>query len=165
MADYRGVLDTEYDTRLRLPKRKWMIILAIVLVVILTAAIIVIVYVLEDENKGSGGGNNSGPFSSADVSKMRGYFEKNIDVSSNDCLCDKCHPGFVVAAPSQSNPDYYYHWQRDAGISMHVLLYTSSNWNTKFQNYVTWVTTVQTADDPNSEQNVLGEPKFNCDCS
>ena len=98
-----------------------------------------------------------------------GYFEANIGVNSTNCLCDKCHPGFVAAAPSQDNPDYYYHWQRDAGISMHVLQYTADStqtaeWNQKFQNYVQWVVSFQTEKDPNN-QNILGEPKFNCDAS
>ncbi len=30
--------------------------------------------------------------------------------------------GNVLASPSQSHPDYYYHWVRDGAISMKVLL-------------------------------------------
>ena len=63
--------------------------------------------------------------------KYRGYFEKNIGVSKADCQGEKgCHQGFVVAAPSNDNPDYYYHWQRDAGVSMHVLQYTANSSDT-----------------------------------
>ena len=102
-------------------------------------------------------------------SNFRGYFEKNIGVSKEDCLGEKgCHQGFVVAAPTNNNPDYYYHWQRDAGVSMHVLQYTANSsdtsWDKKFQDYVQWVVTVQTEKDPNNI-NVLGEPKFNPDAS
>eukprot|EP01084_Bolivina_argentea_P080907 146520_1 len=112
------------------------------------------------------------PFSPTDVATMRQYFEANINVNKSLCLCEPdkhCHPGFVVAAPTQDNPDYYYHWQRDAGVSMHVLQYTADSkstidWTDKFDNYVQWVVTVQTEKDPNN-QNILGEPKFNCDGS
>ena len=53
-------------------------------------------------------------------------FNISIGVSKEDCLGEKdCHQGFVVAAPTNNNPDYYYHWQRDADVSMHVLQYTA----------------------------------------
>lgn len=31
-------------------------------------------------------------------------------------------PGCIVASPSLSNPDYYYHWVRDSGIAMRAVL-------------------------------------------
>ncbi|WP_437681845.1 glycoside hydrolase family 15 protein [Sorangium sp. So ce131] len=31
-------------------------------------------------------------------------------------------PGAIVASPSRSNPDYYYHWVRDAGIVLRAIL-------------------------------------------
>jgi glucoamylase len=31
-------------------------------------------------------------------------------------------PGAVIASPSRSNPDYYFHWVRDAAIAMDVIL-------------------------------------------
>src|SRR3989338_1114187 len=37
--------------------------------------------------------------------------------------------GVVIASPSQQNPDYYYHWVRDAGIVMDIIAkrYESEN--------------------------------------
>ena len=108
----------------------------------------------------------SAPFSDDQIKQMRGYFEANIDVSG-------CHSGFVVASPSggkdhnSGDPDYYYHWMRDAAISMHTLQYTaskSSDFDDRFKDYVKWVQAAQSASDPNGI-NVLGEPKFNCDGS
>ena len=31
-------------------------------------------------------------------------------------------PGAIVASPSRSNPDYYYHWVRDSGIAVRAIL-------------------------------------------
>eukprot|EP00484_Ammonia_sp_Unknown_P003354 CAMPEP_0197075158 /NCGR_PEP_ID=MMETSP1384-20130603/211470_1 /TAXON_ID=29189 /ORGANISM="Ammonia sp." /LENGTH=547 /DNA_ID=CAMNT_0042514001 /DNA_START=1 /DNA_END=1645 /DNA_ORIENTATION=+ len=48
---------------------------------------------------------------------------------------------------------------------MHTLQYTangSSDFDQRFQNYVSWVQAAQQQTDPNGI-NVLGEPKFNCD--
>ena len=99
------------------------------------------------------------PFTDAEVSTMRGYFTSNMKMSG-------ARSGFVVAAPTNTNPNYYYHWQRDAGISMHTLQYTdqTTSFETYFQNYVSWVQYVQSENDPNGI-NVLGEPKFNPDGS
>ena len=46
------------------------------------------------------------PFSSSEVSTMRGYFLKNINIQGK---------GGVVAAPDTDTPggSYYYHWMRD----------------------------------------------------
>ena len=111
--------------------------------------------------------NGQAPFTPTQVSQMRGYFEANIGLSN-------CATGFVVASPSggqdhkSGDPDYYYHWQRDAAVSMHTLQYTANNnsqdFDGKFKNYVTWVKSHQSMSDPNGI-NVLGEPKFNCDGS
>lgn len=32
-------------------------------------------------------------------------------------------PGAIIASPSRSNPDYYYHWVRDSGIAVRALLF------------------------------------------
>ena len=44
---------------------------------------------------------------------MEGYFIANINIQGK---------GGVVASPSTTQPDYYYHWQRDAAISMRELM-------------------------------------------
>lgn len=51
------------------------------------------------------------PFSSSEVSTMRGFFMKNINIDGK---------GGVVAAPDTSTPggSYYYHWMRDAALTM-----------------------------------------------
>ena len=81
--------------------------------------------------------SQSAPFTDAEVQQIRGYFEANIGLSG-------CKTGFLVAAPINTDPNYYYMWQRDAGISMNVLLNTANTSSTsdimsKFENYVTWV--------------------------
>ena len=105
------------------------------------------------------------PFTADEVATIRSYFTANIgDISG-------AYTGFLVAAPSKIDPNYYYHWMRDAGLSMNVLHTISVNgnttnlgydWTDKFKNYATWVTKVQSVSDPNNI-NVLGEAKFNPD--
>src|SRR5207248_1364490 len=36
-------------------------------------------------------------------------------------------PGSVLASPSQSNPNYYYHWIRDAALCMNTVVDLYSN--------------------------------------
>lgn len=45
---------------------------------------------------------------------------------ARDALLKNIHPvgtkpGVVVASPSQSKPNYYYHWTRDAALTMSVV--------------------------------------------
>ncbi|KAJ1947609.1 hypothetical protein FBU59_001859 [Linderina macrospora] len=76
--------------------------------------------------------------------------------------------GSVQAAPSTSNPDYRYHWVRDAGIT----LYEVSGWlnstsdssaaavyKKKLSDYATFSRTIQTVSSPSG----LGTAKFNMD--
>lgn len=44
---------------------------------------------------------------------MEGFFLANINIDGK---------GGVVASPSTSEPNYYYHWQRDGAISMRELM-------------------------------------------
>ena len=60
-----------------------------------------------------------GMVTQADIDKMRSYFEANIDSSSPDSS-QTAAKGCVFAAPSNKDPTYLYHWQRDAAISMNV---------------------------------------------
>ena len=104
--------------------------------------------------------DSDAPFTNGEVEIIRGYFENNIGYTG-------AFEGCVVASPSNTNPNYLYHWQRDAAISMHTLQYTAPNTSTfdkPFQNYVEWVLHVQALSDPNGID-VLGEPKFNTDGS
>jgi len=105
--------------------------------------------------------DSSAPFTNGEVETIRSYFESNINYGDN------AFTGCVVASPDSTNPNYLYHWQRDAGISMNVLQFTAPNssvFDDRFQNYVKWVLHVQALDDPNNID-ILGEPKFNIDGS
>lgn len=44
---------------------------------------------------------------------MSNYFLANINIQGK---------GGVVASPSTSQPDYYYHWQRDGAISIREMM-------------------------------------------
>ncbi|KAF9274299.1 glycoside hydrolase 15 protein [Linnemannia elongata] len=90
--------------------------------------------------------------------------------------------GVVVAAQSQSNPDYWYHWSRDGALTMDVVakLYakavsagdsTNANvYKTKIQSWIIFEAGLASRTNPtvsitgNSADNV-GEPKFNVDGS
>jgi glucoamylase len=79
-------------------------------------------------------------------------------------------PGTVIASPSQiaPNPDYYYHWIRDAALTMtelqrHIVAFSQVTQNSLEQimfDYVHLSTRQQSQ--PNRSQG-LGEPKFNVD--
>ena len=49
----------------------------------------------------------------ADLQTMSGYFLANINIQGK---------GGVVASPSTTQPDYYYHWQRDGAISIREMM-------------------------------------------
>jgi len=73
--------------------------------------------------------------------------------------------GAVVAAPDQNTPggSYYYHWMRDAGLSIKAWLDINDNdYNkvrTVLEGYNSWVQKVQHKTDPN-DIDVRIEPKF-----
>lgn len=84
--------------------------------------------------------------------------------------------GSVVAAPAQGvNPDYYYHWVRDSGLTMQAVvgLYDRATGSTKDQyfqilsDFVNFSSYIQ--QNPNLSGNPwdtgIGEPKFNVDGS
>ena len=80
-------------------------------------------------------------------------------------------PGVVIASPSWENPDYYYHWVRDAALVMDVVvnLFERANgsqlrgyYSTLISDYVEFSRKNQLT--PNRSGG-LGEPKFNIDGS
>lgn len=92
------------------------------------------------------------PYSGAEVQTAKSYFLSNFQSS-----------GAIVAAPSQSEPDYYYHWVRDAAISMksfyeHVCP-SLAECDARMRLYTDWIFNAQTQPDPNGID-VLGEPKY-----
>jgi glucoamylase len=83
--------------------------------------------------------------------------------------------GAVVASPSTADPNYYFHWVRDAGLAMDAIvsLYNQSSDAADRQRYWTLLNAYldfslgnQTTNNPRSEPGRgLGEPKFNTDGS
>jgi glucoamylase len=86
------------------------------------------------------------------------------------------HAGVVIASPSQSNPDYYYYWIRDAALTMDTvitLLTKTANTDQQIQylgflqDYVSVSRVVQLT--PNlsgsADDTGLGEPKFLVDAT
>jgi len=73
--------------------------------------------------------------------------------------------GAVVAAPDQNTPggSYYYHWMRDAGLSIKAWIDINDNdydkLNEVLSAFVKWVKVVQNKPDPN-DIDVRIEPKF-----
>lgn len=97
----------------------------------------------------------SAPFSQSEVETMRGFFKANINIDGS---------GAVVASPDTSTPggSYYFHWERDAALSMQTLLNTAASVQdvkTEMDAYVKWVGNVQSQPDPHG-QSVLAEPKY-----
>lgn len=87
---------------------------------------------------------------------MYALFDANINIQGK---------GGVVAAPDHSTPggSYYYHWMRDAGLTMRTYLeindFELSKVETKFKAYVDWVKKVQGETDPQG-YDVRINPKF-----
>jgi len=76
------------------------------------------------------------------------------------------HKGLIIASPSKDDPNYFYHWIRDAGICMTTIfkLYEKKILSKKefmnyFTNYITAEKTIQNLD----TLTYLGEPKINVD--
>jgi len=79
--------------------------------------------------------------------------------------------GSVLASPSKSNPDYFYHWVRDAGLVMEEIVaryQTSFSAPTKSQYLEVLLDYIEFSKLNQSTPNLsggLGEPKFNVDGS
>ena len=75
---------------------------------------------------------------------------------------DGAAQGAVVASPSRSNPDYFYHWIRDGALVMDVVRQLAknstdpSNYNEMISDFATFSRQNQLSDTPSG----LGEPKF-----
>lgn len=75
-------------------------------------------------------------------------------------------PGSVVAAPSRENPNYYFHWIRDASLTMETLagLYQSTNdpgLKGKLKSVLTQFVDFSRQNQLTPTLTGLGEPKFN----
>ena len=73
------------------------------------------------------------------------------------------HPGVVLASPSRENPDYYYHWVRDAALVMKTVLdlqhQTGNDYTDLLLDYAQFSRNNQRA----RALGGLGEPKFYVD--
>lgn len=96
--------------------------------------------------------NASPPFSDAEVNTLVEFFMNNIDVQGS---------GAVMASPSTSHPDYFYHWSRDGAISINLVqdFQLGSNYTQTMMHYLNWVRQAQNQNDPNGID-IRGEPKF-----
>jgi glucoamylase len=99
------------------------------------------------------------PFSSSEVATMRGYFTKNLNIDGT---------GGVAAAPSYAQTpagSYYYHWMRDASLSMRSFMGGDTNLvnftevESIVKSYIQWELKLQTESDPNGID-IRIEPKF-----
>lgn len=87
---------------------------------------------------------------------MYSYFDANIDIQGK---------GGIVAAPDPSTPggSYYYHWMRDAALTMRTYMelnnFELSKIETKMKSYANWVKKVQSETDPQGFD-VRINPKF-----
>jgi glucoamylase len=72
--------------------------------------------------------------------------------------------GAIYASPSKKDPDYYYFWTRDGGLTMDALasqLNTSSTvYTDMFERFIRFTSLIQSRPNPS---NGVGEPKFNMD--
>lgn len=101
--------------------------------------------------------HSGGPgFDSSFYDKMMDLFNANINIDGK---------GGVVASPDRNTPggSYYYHWMRDAGLTMRAYQELNDNKLDKIQekmkNFVSWILHVQSETDPNGID-IRIEPKF-----
>ncbi|RAK73005.1 glycoside hydrolase family 15 protein [Aspergillus fijiensis CBS 313.89] len=94
------------------------------------------------------------------------------NIGADGALAQGAYPGIVVASPSKSDPDYFYTWTRDAGLTIpaitgHLTDLTDDGDKTSIerilQHFVTSQATQQTISNPSgslADGAGLGEPKF-----
>lgn len=96
------------------------------------------------------------PFSEQDKTELTQHFLANIT-----------QQGAVMASPSHAHPDYYYHWTRDAAISMDLIeQWYEKNHDSELKerlfHYVSFTETSWKLR-ANEGYDILGEPKFYLD--
>jgi glucoamylase len=80
-------------------------------------------------------------------------------------------PGAIIASPSRVNPNYYYHWIRDAGLVMEAVITLHERTTDPAEKAKLFSTILDFADFSRKNQltpnrsDGLGEPKFNVDGS
>jgi glucoamylase len=105
-------------------------------------------------------------------SRTRLWLKETVDFSLSKILENISpsdgEPGAIVASRSKNNPNYYYHWVRDAGLTINSMINvyqsTTSSWkheliSRKIFEYLEFSTKIQKV----KTLSDLGEPKFNMD--
>jgi glucoamylase len=92
---------------------------------------------------------------------LKNQYEYSLDRILKHTSRPDTRPGFVIAAPSKTYPNYYFHWVRDAALVMNSLQETLSfeKFKPLAQDYVSLVAHHQQV----SKLTNQGEPKFNPD--
>ncbi|MGE3756230.1 MAG: glycoside hydrolase family 15 protein [Pseudobdellovibrionaceae bacterium] len=100
--------------------------------------------------------------------KIEGQIPQSILRISANLNHDSIASGAVIASPSQAEPNYFFHWSRDAALSVRVFTDALEGKNTFFDKmaaetqlwrWVSFESHLQTLSAPAG----LGEPKFNTD--
>ncbi len=69
-------------------------------------------------------------------------------------------PGAIIASPSQSEPNYFYHWTRDAGLVVLTLMSQSEQYPHLIKHIRNWGRFERFAQQESYSGEGLGEPKF-----
>ncbi len=90
-------------------------------------------------------------------------YQKSVGHLLNNISRPDTPKGFVIAAPSKSNPNYYYHWVRDAALVMETIResFPYEKAAPMFRDYINLVDHFQQVDKLTGQ----GEVKFNPDGS
>jgi len=101
-------------------------------------------------------------WSATDAGFTQEYYDVMYENYKNNLNVEGC--GAVVAAPDQETPggSYYYHWMRDAGLSIKAWMDLNENdfalCEEAVDGYAKWVAMVQKKPDQNNDVRI--EPKF-----
>jgi len=88
--------------------------------------------------------------------KAHAEIAKNISPVNSEAL-----PGAIIAARTRRDPNYYYHWVRDAGIVIEAFLKATQDSDlNKIYEYVDFSERIQTLPPNGHATTGLGEPKF-----
>jgi glucoamylase len=103
------------------------------------------------------------------------WLQTEKTTATQKLLANVLSNGAVIASPSMDNPNYYFHWVRDAALTMDVItsLYTQStdtlereHYSALLMAYLDFSLQNQVTTNPSSALGRgLGEPKFNTDGS
>jgi glucoamylase len=111
----------------------------------------------------------------APAADLEQWLQTEGTVATQKLTANLLSNGAVIASPSTADPNYYFHWVRDAALAMHVVdtLYNQAPPGAERQRYEALLLTYldfslsnQVTPNPRSETDRgLGEPKFNTDGS